>query len=370
MKFHPEEAFSVVTSRIRFHRRTPPGSAPGTLVSVPDAPPPVIRVTGFDSEALEEDVVASAAEALAWRERHSTIWISVEGVGDADTVRELGEGLGLHRLALEDVVHVHQRAKLEPYADHIYVVCQMPEAGGQIETQQLSLFVGPDFVVSFQERPTASFEPIRDRLRAGRGRIRSSGPDYLAYALLDAVVDHYFPVLESLGERLETLEERVVLQPDREVMRGIHEVKRDLLLLRRAVWPLRDALGALYRDPLEVVSAETRPFLRDCHDHAFQILDLLETYREVASGLMDVYLSSLGNRTNEIMKVLTMFAAIFIPLTFIAGVYGMNFDPAESAWNMPEIGWRFGYPFALAVMALVAGGMLLYFRRKGWLGGR
>jgi magnesium transporter len=234
-------------------------------------------------------------------------------------------------------------------------------------TEQISMFLGERVLLTFQERPGDCFDPVRTRLRAARGQIRNRQIDYLAYTLLDAVIDGYFPVLEGLGERLEDLEDRVIAAPaDLEVAR-IHEIRRELLTIRRAVWPQREMVNALTRESSHYVTDQTRPYLRDCYDHTIQLMDIIETYREIATGLVDVYLSSVSTRLNEVMKVLTIIATIFIPLSFITGLYGMNFDTAASPWNMPELAWYWGYPMALGLMAVVAAGLLYYFYRKGWL---
>jgi magnesium transporter len=286
----------------------------------------------------------------------------VDGLGDADTVRKIGETFGLHPLALEDVINVHQRPKVEPYEKYLFIVMQMLLAGEKLDTEQLSLFLGGNFVLTFQEQPGGDcFAPIRDRIRKNHGTMRAAGPDYLAYSLLDAVVDYYFPVLERSGERLETVEQEVVTQPGRETVARIHEIKRDLLLLRRAVWPMREALNSLLREDTPFITRETRTYLRDCYDHSVRIIDILETDRETAFGLLETYLSSVSNRMNEVIKVLTIIATIFMPLTFIAGVYGMNFT------HLPELNWPWGYPLVLGLMAVIAAGMLLYFRRRRWL---
>jgi magnesium transporter len=235
-----------------------------------------------------------------------------------------------------------------------------------LATEQLSLFLGQGFVVTFQERVGDCFDPVRARLRKG-GPIRTRGPDYLTYALIDALVDSWFPVLEQHGERLEDLEDEILVHPARRTIARIHELRRDLMALRRAVWPLRDALGALCRDPTPLIAGETRTYLRDCYDHAVQIIDLLESGRELSADLTDAYLSNINNRMNEIMKVLAVIATIFLPLSFIASVYGMNFHTDKSPWNMPELAWRFGYPFALGLMVLTVIGMLFFFWRRGWL---
>jgi magnesium transporter len=232
------------------------------------------------------------------------------------------------------------------------------------------MFLNDRILLTFQERPGDCFDLVRDRIRKRRGQIRNRGADYLTYALLDAVIDGYFPVLEACGERLETLETSVIAEPSRDQVVQVHDMKRDLLSLRRAVWPQREMVNALTRDSTAFVSDQTQVYLRDCYDHTVQLMDMVETYREIASGLLDIYLSSVGTKMNEIMKVLTIIATIFIPLSFIAGLYGMNFDPKASPWNMPELAWYWGYPVALALMLAVALGLLVYFRRKGWIGGR
>jgi magnesium transporter len=353
--------------RPRIHRRTPPGSPPGTLVSDPSAPRPVMRVIAYGPEGSTEKEIQRPAEVREFLGRWPVTWLNVDGLGDAQVIGELGEIFGLHRLALEDVVHVHQRAKVEQYDKNYYIVARAARLNQHLETEQVSLFLGANFLLTFQERVGDGWDPARARIRAGAGRIRTAGPDYLAYALLDAVIDDYFPILEQLGERLEILEDEIVTSPRSETISRIHEIKRSLLVLRRAVWPLRDALALLYRDVNPLFTEETRLYLRDSYDHTIQLFDLIETDRDMSSGLLDVYLSSLSNRMNEIMKVLTIISTIFIPLSFIAGVYGMNFNPGKSPWNMPELNWAWGYPFALGIMTTVAGILVYYFYRKGWI---
>jgi magnesium transporter len=350
-------------------RRSAPGAPPGTLLPDPKAPPPVIRVIAYGPDTFTEQAVESPVLVRPFLQAWPVTWVNVEGLGDATVIRQLGDLFGLHQLALEDVINVHQRAKVEQYGDHHFIVTRMVRLGARLETEQVSLFLGRNFVLTFQEGlPGDCLEPVRDRLRQGHGRIREAGADYLAYALLDAVIDSYFPVLEAYGERLETLEEELITRPVPGIIPPIHDVKRDLLALRRAIWPQREALNVLLRDELPLITPETRLHLRDCYDHTVQLIDLMETYRELSSDLMEMYLSSVSNRTSEIMRVLTIIATIFIPLTFLAGIYGMNFDPDVSPWNMPELKWYWGYPFALAVMALVALTQLVFFRRRGWLG--
>jgi magnesium transporter len=342
-------------------RRSAPGTAPGTLVGDADAVPP---------EGLVEEEVADTTRLRAFVERWPVSWINVDGVRHAPTVASLGEVFALHRLALEDVINLNQRPKVERYPSFLFIVARLITRNDRVETSQLSLFVGERFVLTFQECPGTWFEAVRARIRGGQGRIRVGGPGYLAYALLDAVVDHHFPVLEGFGEHIEALEDEIVERPSNALIGDIRAIKRDLLTLRRAIWPLRETLNALLRESGPYFADEDRPFLQDCYDHAVQVMDLVESYREVGSGLMDVYLSSVSNRMNEVMKVLTMFASIFIPLSFIAGVYGMNFDATSSPYNLPELHWYWGYPFALTLMGAVALGLLSFFHRRGWIGGR
>lgn len=349
-------------------RRAPPGAAPGTLIVDPQAPRPVIRLIAYGPDSITEQKIDDVELIPSLLGKWPVTWINIDGLGDVSIINRLGQIFGLHRLAMEDVINVHQRAKVEHYDNHYYITARMANIGAKLDTEQLSLFLGKNYVLTFQETEGDCFDPVRERIRTASGKARFSGPDYLAYTLLDAFIDYYFPVLEQYGERLEALEDEVILRPERQVISIIHQVKRDLLALRRAIWPLREALSSLVRETNPLISDETRIYLRDCYDHTIQIIDLLENFRDIASSLMEVYLSSVSNRLNEIMKVLTIFTAIFIPLNFIVGIYGMNFDPDKSPWNMPELHWRYGYPFALILMSIVALGLLGYFRRKGWFG--
>ena len=356
----------------RLRRRTPPGTAPGTLRVHPNAPPPIIRVLAYGPQRVDERQVDTIEQLQQWVGKHSVVWIAVEGLGDAETIQRLGKMFGLHPLALEDVVNVHQRAKVEPYDDHLFVVTRSVTAaetanGGEVESEQISIFLGKNFVLTFQQRADDCLEPVRDRIRHGNGRIRTAGPDYLAYALIDAVVDSYFPVVERYADRLDDLEDEVTSRPKAMVTQRLHGIRNDLLMLRRSVRPHREALNQLARDPHPLVSDETRVFLRDCYDHVIQLIDLLEVYRESCADLRDYYLSAISNRMNEIMTVLTTMATIFIPLSFIASLYGMNFNTAL-AGNMPELNWPYGYVMVLSLMSGIALAMLVIFRRKGWIG--
>jgi magnesium transporter len=344
-------------------RRPPAGAPPGTLVIREGAPKPVVRMIQYSGDSLHEEQVDDLA-GLAERVRPQFVtWIDVQGLGDEQVLRRIAGIFRMHPLALEDVVNVPQRPKVEAYDHDLLIVTRMAMLtdGQGLDMDQVSILLGPHFVLTFQERPGDVLDPVRNRIRKDVGAIRRSGPDFLAYAILDATIDGYFPVLESLGERLENVEDVLIAGPQVEVLHAVHDVKRDLLAVRRGIWPLRDAINALIRDENPLVGQSTRVHLRDCYDHCVQIIDVVETYRELAGGLMDLYLSSIANRQNDIMRVLTVIATIFMPLTFLAGVYGMNFQ------YMPELHKYWAYPALLACMGALALGMLVYFWRKGWL---
>ncbi len=349
------------------HRRAPPGAAPGTLIGDPTAAESAIRLIQYRETEIVEEMLDSLDGLRERLERWPTTWLDVEGVGDVALIQEIGEIFGLHRLAMEDSANVHQRPKFEDYEDHVFVVTRMIRADRAPETEQVSMFIGENFLVTIQEAPGDCFEPIRERLRRGKGPIRRRGPDYLAYALIDAVIDNYFPVLETYGEEVETLESGVISEPHRDHVVEIHQLKRELLTLRRSIWPMREMVNALIRDEARVITRQSRIYLRDCYDHTVQLMDIVEVYREITSDLVDIYLSSVSARMNEVMKVLTIIATIFIPLSFIASLYGMNFSTEKSPWNMPELKWEYGYLYSLALMSAVAGGLMFWFWRKGWL---
>ncbi len=350
--------------RKRYHA---PGTMPGTLAAHAEASAGPVRIARFtyDASRCEERAVDPAEIPSLSVPDGGVLWLDVAGLSDPSVVKAIGDRFGFHPLALEDVLNIPQRPKVESFEDHLLVVLR--EIRHREEPEQVSLFLGDRVVVTFQERPGDSFEPVRERLREGVGRIRAEGADFLAYALCDAVLDAFFPTLEKLGDEVEQLEDLVIAAPVPDTFREIHRVKQRLLQVRRAVWPARDAMNELLREESALVRPQTKVFLRDCYDHTVQVMDMVETYRELTSGLIDEYMSSVSNRMNEIMKVLTIIATLFIPLTFIVGIYGMNFDRGASPYNMPELGWRYGYPAVVAVMTVVAVGMLSYFRRKKWL---
>lgn len=350
--------------------RPAPGSAPGSLDHITDAPRTPLRVSVMDyrHDELEEHDNLTIAEAQPYFSSTRKTWIHVQGDPGPDELRAVGEAYGLHPLAVEDVINGGQRTKLEEYPRQKFVVLRHPVLVDDVlETEQVSIFLGDSFIVSFHGGETDIFAPVRERLRENPlGRLRKLECDYLLYALIDLVVDHSFPVLESIGEQLEALEDRVLNDPTRGILDQIHLMKRELILLRRAQWPQREMLNSLLRDEHEFIQESTKVYLRDCYDHTIQVMDLIENYREMSSGLLEVYLSSLSNRMNDTMRVLTVIATIFIPLSFVAGVYGMNFDTSASKWNMPELAWPFGYLMFWLFTIGIAGAMLVVFRRKGW----
>ncbi len=347
-------------------RSSKKGLDPGSLVYVgePKVGTPRITVLDYDAENFLEKTAATCGECFAFRDTATVTWINVDGVHDPAIVEAIGGHFGLHALILEDILTTSQRPKLEDLGDMLYIVVRMleyDEAKAEIGTDQLSLILGSNFVISFQEREGDMFDPVRDRIRRNKGRIRKLGPDYLAYALLDAVVDHYFTVLEKLGERIETLEEELVDDPRKETMHAIHGLKREMIYLRKSVWPLREVVAGLERAESGLIQKATDIFFRDVYDHTIQVIDNIETYRDMLSGMVETYLSSISNRMNEVMKVLTIISTIFIPLTFIVGVYGMNFDV------MPELRWPWGYFLIWGIMLGLGGAMVVFFRRKKWL---
>lgn len=353
-------------NRRRFRRHAhPPGTiaAPGTIAVDPHAKPPVVRVITYGPTEFHEERIDDLSRLHDHVGRLPVTWVNVDGLGDAETLHRLGEMFHLHPLALEDVVHSHQRAKVEEYGEHLFIVARMVSVHSYLESEQISFFLGPKFVLSFQENIEGdSLDPVRNALRKGLGRLRQSGPDYLLYALLDAVIDGYFPVMEHYGDRLDALDETLSgAQADWQAVREIHHIRSELLQLRRAIWPHRDAVNALLRTGSVLISHDTTLYLRDCYDHTIQIIDVLEVYRESCSDLRDYFYTLIGNRTNETMRTLTIIATIFMPLSFITGIYGMNFD------NFPELHWKHGYPFALSLMALVTLGLLFLFWKRGWL---
>ncbi|MEK0178021.1 MAG: magnesium and cobalt transport protein CorA [Oscillatoriales cyanobacterium] len=347
-----------------------PGAPPGTLDLEPGAPPPDIVLIDYSETTATRSKLVNPQDAAAYLDTESVSWVDMLGLGNKETWQQMGQIFNLHLMTQEDVVNVPQRPKVVDYEDHLLIIAWMvmiKPNSFNFHKEQVSLILGKHYLLTVQEEPDYDcFDPVRDRIRKGQGSIRKHGADYLAYTLLDSIIDGFFPVLEVYGELIEELEDEVVVRPTRKTLEKIYKIRRELLTLRRAIWPQRDAINALIRDSSDLISPEVRIYLRDCYDHTVQVMDMVETYRELASGLMDVYLSSVGNKMNEIMKLLTVISSIFIPLTFVVGVYGMNFNSEKSPLNMPELNWYFGYPLCWALMVTIASSLVYFFWRRGW----
>jgi magnesium transporter len=340
---------------------------PGTVSAPPNGRKPELHLFAYRPDAFEEHILNSAKDVSMYLGKWPVIWLNVEGIGDAETILDLGKIFHLHELALEDCVWVQQRSKVDEYSDHLFVVMRMANSlEGHPHLEQLSMFLGKNFVLTVQEGHAGDvLSPVRDRIRKASGTLRSEGADYLLYAIIDALIDGYFPVVESLGDELEKLEDSIIDGADRFTPARVLEMKRDVLMVRRAIWPARDAVNMLVRDDISLISHKTRVYIRDCYDHAMRIIDLVETQRELCADLMDLYMSSVSNRMNEVMKVLTVITLLFMPATLIAGIYGMNFN-TQHPLNMPELNWPLGYIFALSLMIVMAGGFYRYAYLKGW----
>jgi magnesium transporter len=324
-----------------------------------------VTILDYDEVHFQELETKTVDECLPFKDKPTVTWINVEGIHQVEVLEKVGDCFGLHHLVLEDISTPDQRPKMEDHGDYIYTVLKMlyyNDESNEIVTEQISLVLGPNFVISFQEGKKGDvFDPVRERIRSGKGRIRTMGADYLAYSLVDSIVDNYFIILENLGEKIEFLEEELVTTPTPETVQTIHDLKREMIFLRKSVWPLREVISGLERGESSLIQESTRIYLRDIYDHTIQVIDAVETFRDMLSGMLDIYLSSISNRMNEIMKVLTIIATIFIPLTFIAGVYGMNFR------YMPELERPWAYPMVLVFMLAIGLLMVFYFRKKKWL---
>ena len=342
------------------------GLPPGALVHVGKEKTERVRITiiDYDEARFEEKDAKTAEECFSFKDKPTVTWINVDGVHQPEIVKKLGDYFGMHPLVLEDILNTDQRPKMEDFDKYIYIVLKMlahDDKSNEIVAEQVSLILGLNFVISFQEKEGDVFNPIRERIRGDKGRVRKMGADYLAYTLTDAIVDNYFTILEKIVEKVEFLEGELVTNPRPETLQAIHNLKRELIFLRKSVWPLREVISGLERGESSLIKGTTRVYLRDVYDHTIQVIDTVETLRDMVSGMLDIYLSSVSNKMNEVMKVLTIIATIFIPLTFVAGIYGMNF------LNMPELEWYWGYPLVLFVMVAISITMLFYFRRKKWL---
>ena len=347
--------------------RMPPGSSPGLLQAAPEQLPSRISVLAYGPEGCVEGTITGTDDLQKFADQWPNLWIHVAGLKDVATIEQLGFHFGLHRLVLEDILNVSHRAKVEDYDQYLFIIAKTGTLADQFETEHFSMVLREKLLITFQEKSEDCFHLVRERIRSGFGRIRQQGTDYLCYALLDAIVDSYYPILEKLNHQLDQLEADVVNESGKGTIPRIHHVKMDLLYLHRAAFPMRDVINMLTHDDNPFIGQGIMHYLRDCHDQTIQITELTEFYRDVAAGLMNTYLAYSGHKMNEIMKVLTMISAIFIPLSFIVGIYGMNFNTEASPYNMPELHWAYGYPMVLSFMALVAFGMLLLFQKRGWL---
>ena len=342
------------------------GLPPGTLVHISERKTikSEISLIDYDETCFNESPVKDVKDCFPFRDTPSVTWININGLEDINVIEQIDTHFGIHPLVQEDILHTNQRPKVEDYGSYLFLVLKMlyyDEKQHGLSWEQVSLLVGHNCVMSFQERPGDVFDPIRERLRMKKGRIRKMGPDYLGYALLDAIVDNYFIILEKYGDKIEALEDKLMEDLDQNIAQEIHLIKKDMIFLRKQVWPIREVISKLQRSESELIKDDTIVYIRDIYDHTIQVIDSMDSLHEVLSGLHDVYLSSMSNKMNEIMKVLTIFAAIFIPLTFLAGIYGMNFE------YMPELRWRWGYYIILVCMLALGTGMILYFKKKKWI---
>jgi magnesium transporter len=342
------------------------GLPPGTLVHIGEKRTEKVRITiiDYDEAQFQEKEAKTTEECFPFKDKPTVTWINVDGIHQLDIIEKIGKHFNLHPLLLEDIVNTGQRPKMEDFEDYIFAVLKMlyyDEKDNETKAEQVSMILGSKFVISFQESEEDVFNPIRERIRNGKGRIRKMGTDYLAYCLIDVIVDNYFIILEKLGEKIEGIEEKLVTNPTPETLQKIHNLKGEMIFLRKSVWPLRELINGLERGESTLIKESTGIYLRNIYDHTIQVIDTIETFRDTLSGMLDIYLSSISNKMSEVMKVLTIIATIFIPLTFIAGIYGMNFR------YMPELGWRWGYFTVLCVMLIIGSGMVIYVRKKKWL---
>jgi magnesium transporter len=342
------------------------GLPPGTLVHIGERKTETAQITliDYDETQFTQEQVKTVEECFPFKDKPTVTWINIDGLHDVKIIEKLGSHFNLHPLLLEDILNTEQRPKMEDFGDYIFLVLKMlryEDKTKQIEAEQVSLILGPNWVITFQEREGDVFNAVRERIKKGKSRIRKMGSDYLTYALVDAIVDNYFIILEEFAEAIEDTETELATNPTRETLQTIRTMKREMVFLRKSVWPLRELVSSLERGGAPLIHESTGIYLRDVYDHTIEVIDTVESFRDMISGMLDIYLSSISNRMNEVMKVLTIFAAIFIPLTFLAGVYGMNFE------YMPELKWHWGYFGVLIIMASVASVMLVYFRRKRWL---
>ncbi len=347
-----------------YRKKRPIGIPPGTIADTATSTKRIsIDIFDYDVKNFQEKKVQKVEECFPFKDSPTITWINIEGI-NPQIIQSIGDHYGVHHLVSDDIINSEQRPKMEDYGEYIFIVLKMiyfNDKLDEIADEQISLIVGPNFVISFQEKEGDIFDPIRQRIREAKGRIRTMGADYLAYALLDAVVDNYYIVLEKRGDEIEILEDKIILRPDNAIARQIHHLKRDMIYLRKQIWPLREVISGLQRNESKLIKKQTGLYLRDLYDHTIQVMDTVDSFRDMLSGMHDSYLSSISNKMNEIMKVLTIFSAIFIPLTFITGIYGMNFE------FIPELKWKYSYFIVLGFMFSTGLGLALYFKHKKWL---
>ncbi|MEM4598874.1 MAG: magnesium/cobalt transporter CorA [Candidatus Diapherotrites archaeon] len=340
------------------------GLPPGTPVYLGNglANKTKIDLIDYSENSFEERTIEKVEECFPFKEKNTVTWINIVGIQETQVIEKIANNFGIHPLTIEDIVNTNQRPKIEDFENYIFIILKMVYyANNNLNFEQISIILGENFVLTFQEKEGDVFGPVRERIRKNKGKIRKMGADYLAYSLIDAIVDNYFSVLENLGEQIEHIEDKLIIKPEQKQLVALHQLKRELLFLRRASWPMREAIGQMHRGSSKLITHTTEIYLRDIYDHTILIIDTIETYRDIISDLFDIYLSSISNKLNEIMKVLTIIATIFIPLTFITGIYGMNFE------NMPELKWEYGYFLVLSIMAILGISMAIAFKKRGWI---
>jgi magnesium transporter len=342
------------------------GLPPGTLVHIGERKLEKVRITviDYDENSFQEKQVTKIENCFEFKKTPTVSWINIDGLHNVEIIEKIGNHYGFHSLVLEDILHTGQRPKFEDLDSYIFIVLMMlrfDEESQTVVSEQVSMVLGTNYVISFQENVGDVFEQIRERIRNAKGKVRKMGSDYLMYALLDAIVDSYFLIMEKLGDKIESMEDKLISDPTEKTLKQIHNLKREMVHLRKSVWPLRELINGFERSESNLIRETTGVYLRDVYDHTIQVIDTVESFRDMVSGMLDIYLSSISNRMNAVMKVLTIIATIFIPLTFVAGIYGMNFE------NMPELKWRYGYFGIWIIMVTITGGMILYFKKKKWL---
>jgi magnesium transporter len=367
---------SIRLPRVKHIRRSPPGSSPG-LIDIPDdALKMNIHSFVYDNDTMNEADLKSLDEIKTQLQNNPTKihWFDIKGFGNQVFLEQLADFFGIHRLQMEDVVNVYQRSKVEDFKDHLFFISRvLRETDNGFQNDQLSIFLGSNYVITIQDKYEDVLDPVRNRIRLGKGYLRRSGADYLVYSLMDVVIDNYYPILEKMGEALDDLQDELITIPSRIALNKLLQKKKDLVVLRRVIWTERDKMNDILRSPFPEVNESTKVFLRDTYDHCIQLLDLVESSKEITASLMDVYQSSVSNRLNEVMKVLTIISTIFIPLTFVVGLYGMNFsrhDPLTGQimkLNMPELYSPYGYITVCIIMVVIVIGQVIYFYKKGWL---